>query len=464
MKDMLRKIPKVDSILRNEMWRELRHYPEDLAKTHLREVLGEVRDTIKAGKTDPFPDADAIIAETARRTARTLSPALRRVINGTGVVIHTNLGRAPLAPSAIDRLLAVASGYSNLEYNLEKGERGDRHTHSVSLLTRLTGAESAVVVNNNAAAVLLVLNTLAEGKEVIIGRGELVEIGGSFRIPEVMKKSGAVLREVGTTNRTFTDDYERAINENTGLIMKAHTSNYRIKGFVHEATSDELSALATRYKIPFYFDAGSGLFFALGGGIDDSSEPVLIDEAGKGIDVISFSGDKLLGGPQAGIILGKKETIGSIKKNPLTRALRPDKFTLAAFEATLLLYLDPKAARQDIPILRMLSLDEETLKKKARRIARALRRGDADAEVQAIPLYSEVGGGSFPDVYIPSFGVALRPSRISVDALDRNLRSLDVPVIGRIEKERFLIDMRTIQDGDEHDLASGLRIALTDGR
>jgi L-seryl-tRNA(Ser) seleniumtransferase len=464
MKDMLRKIPKVDNILRNERWSELRQYPEDLAKTHLREVLEEVRDAIKAGRTDALSGADAIIDETARRTARTLSPALRRVINGTGVVIHTNLGRAPLALSAIDRLLAVASGYSNLEYNLEKGERGDRHTHSVSLLARLTGAESAVVVNNNAAAVLLVLNTLAEGKEVVIGRGELVEIGGSFRIPEVMKKSGAVLREVGTTNRTFAEDYEQAINENTGLIMKVHTSNYRIKGFVHEATSDELSALAKRYKIPFYFDAGSGLFFAVGSGLDDASEPVLVEEAGKGIEVISFSGDKLLGGPQAGIILGKKEIIGPIKKNPLTRALRPDKFTLAALEATLRLYLDPRAASQEIPALRMLSLDEETLRKRARRVARALRRESADAEIQVIALYSEVGGGSFPDVYIPSYGLALRPSRISVDALDRNLRSLDVPVIGRIEKERFLIDMRTIQGGDERDLTSGLSAALRNGR
>jgi L-seryl-tRNA(Ser) seleniumtransferase len=463
MKDILRKIPKVDNILKDERWQELESYPQDLAKAHLRDVLEGLRDSMKAGTVDAPPAAGDIIDETIKRTTRTLSPALKRVINAAGVIIHTNLGRAPLAPSAISRLVAVASGYSNLEYSLEKGERGDRYTHSVSLLTRLSGCESALVVNNNAAAVLLILNTFADGKEVVISRGELVEIGGSFRIPDVMKKSGATLREVGTTNRTFAEDYTQAINENTGLIMKAHTSNYRIRGFVHEATSDDLSALAKARKVPFYFDTGSGLFSSLG--IDvGSSEPTVVDEAAKGIDVISFSGDKLLGGPQAGIILGKREFLSAMKKNPLTRALRPDKFTLAVLEATLLLYLDPPRARQEIPILRMLSLSAESLKKRASRIDRLLRKEGIGADVKVVALYSEVGGGSLPDVYIPSWGLALQPSRISVDVLDRDLRSLDVPVIGRIEKDRFLIDMRTVQEGDEQDLISGLRRVLPDGR
>ncbi len=465
MNDALRKIPKVDALLRHEKWRELRQYPEELAKHHLREVLEEVRDSIRAGKvlSDAELTVETLIAETARRAALTVSPALKRVINGTGVVIHTNLGRAPLAPSAIARLVAAASGYTNLEYDLEKGERGDRYSHSVALLTRLTGVENALVVNNNAAAVLLVLNTLAEGREVIISRGELVEIGGSFRIPEVMKKSGAILREVGTTNRTFTEDYERAITENSALIMKAHTSNYRIRGFVHEVTSEELVTLAASRNIPFYFDAGSGLFSPLDGTFE-SSEPLIPAETAKGVDIISFSGDKLLGGPQAGIILGKRDLVRTIKKNPLTRALRPDKFTLAALEATLLLYLDASKAKEEIPTLHMMFLNGNTVKKRAARIAALLRRGDVAARIEVTPLYSEVGGGSLPDVQIPSWGLAVHPSRISTSGLDRKLRSLGVPIIGRIEKERFLIDMRTIQEADEQDLVAELRETLQDGR
>jgi L-seryl-tRNA(Ser) seleniumtransferase len=463
MKDILRRIPKVDNVLRHKRWQDLAMYPESLAKNLLREILEELREGIKAGRIEAAPAPDAIIEETRRRAERTLSPGLKRVINGTGVVIHTNLGRAPLASSAIARIVAVAAGYSNLEYHLERGERGDRHGHAAALITRLTGAESALVVNNNAAAVLLVLNSVAEGKEVIISRGELVEIGGSFRIPEVMKKSGAVLREVGTTNRTFVEDYERAISENTGLIMKAHTSNYRIRGFVHEVTSDDLAALGKAHGIPFYFDAGSGLFSILNGGLD-SSEPVIQSEAGKGIDLISFSGDKLLGGPQAGIILGREELVRMARKNPLTRALRPDKFTLAALEATLLLYLDPPTARNEISTLRMLSLDGDILKRRASRLARQLKRGRIAADIHVVGLYSEVGGGSLPDVQIPSWGLALQPSLMSVSVLDYGLRSLVTPVIGRIEKERFLIDVRTIQEGDERDLVSGLREVLQDGR
>jgi L-seryl-tRNA(Ser) seleniumtransferase len=404
-----------------------------------------------------------IIAETKRRTAESVSPALKRVINGTGVIIHTNLGRSPLAGSAIARLTAIASGYSNLEYDLEEGSRGDRHEHCLSLLRKLTGAEGALVVNNNAAAVLLTLNTLADGREVIIGRGELIEIGGSFRIPEVMQKSGALLREVGTTNRTFLQDYERAIGEKTGLIMKAHTSNYRIKGFVHEATTKELADLAAAHSIPFYFDAGSGLFSSLG---DNAgfSEPFIADEAKKGIGIISFSGDKLLGGPQAGIIIGETELVRAMKKNPLTRALRPDKFTLAALEATLLLYLDPDRARREIPVLQMFHQDEGALRKRAGRVARILRKSSPGVRVEVARMYSEVGGGSLPDVRIPSYGLSLQPSLVTVERFEQAMRALNIPVIGRIEKGRFLIDMRTIQARDEGELISGIETALVDGR
>jgi L-seryl-tRNA(Ser) seleniumtransferase len=455
-------MPKVDRILTHDKWRELRPYPEELAKEYLREILNEQRQQIKAGTIKAAPSAEFIIEETARRTAEALAPALKRVINATGVVIHTNLGRAPLAPSAIARLITVASGYSNLEYDLEMGKRGDRYVHCVSLLKRLTHAENALVVNNNAAAVLLVLNTLAEGREVVISRGELIEIGGSFRIPEVMKKSGALLREVGTTNRTFVRDYEEAINENTGLIMKAHTSNYRIRGFTHEVTSPELSALAAAHRCLYYFDAGSGLLSPSVNGFDPT-EPSVLEETARGIDVISFSGDKLLGGPQAGIILGRGDLVKALKRNPLTRALRPDKFTLVALEETLRLYLARSAARRDVPILRMLFVEEGLLKKRAEAILRTLRRRKIAAVVKIVPLQSEVGGGSLPDIYLPSWGLSFLPSNQSVDALDRALRSRDVPVIGRIEKDRLLIDVRTLQKGDERDLVAGLSEVLRDG-
>ena len=259
MKNALRKIPKVDDILKDERWEALAAYPAGVAKDALRDVLEALRAAILSGAATSVPEAGAIIEEAGKRAAKSLAPALKRVINGTGVVIHTNLGRIPLAASVIDRVTAAASGYSNLEYNLEAGARGDRHEHCLSILSRLTGAEGALIVNNNAAAVLLALNTLAEGREVIISRGELIEIGGSFRIPEVMRKSGAILREVGTTNRTFLEDYEQAIGPNTGLIMKAHTSNYRIKGFVHEVASEELTGLARGKDVPFFYDIGSGL-------------------------------------------------------------------------------------------------------------------------------------------------------------------------------------------------------------
>ncbi len=265
-----------------------------------------LRAAIRAGTATVVPERGGHHRGDEEAGGKSLAPELKRVINGTGVVIHTNLGRIPLAESVIDRVTAAASGYSNLEYNLEAGTRGDRYQHCLSILSRLTGAEGALIVNNNAAAVLLALNTLAEGREVIISRGELIEIGGSFRIPEVMRKSGAILREVGTTNRTFLEDYERAIGPNTGLIMKAHTSNYRIKGFVHEVTSEELTGLSRGVNVPFFYDIGSGLFSPLGNGVPDSGEPTVSGEMKKGVGIISFSGDKLLGGPQAGIIRGPK--------------------------------------------------------------------------------------------------------------------------------------------------------------
>jgi L-seryl-tRNA(Ser) seleniumtransferase len=462
MKDLLRKIPKVDDLLKHAAWKALSRYPAPLAKDRLREVLDRLRAAVTAGSVKEIPPAESIIGEAERRTAQFMSPTLKKVVNGTGVIIHTNLGRSPLAASAVARLAAVASGYSNLEYDLAEGGRGDRYSHCLSLLLRLTGAESALIVNNNAAAVLLTLNTLALGREVIISRGELIEIGGAFRIPEVMERSGAILREVGTTNRTFIEDYEQAAGERTALIMKAHTSNYRIRGFVHEATSAELAGLAASRSIPFYFDAGSGLI-SDPGAFTGTGEPRVPEEAHRA-DVISFSGDKLLGGPQAGILLGKAHLIEAMKRNPLTRALRPDKFTLAAMEATLLLHLDSERAGREIPVLRMLHEDAAAVRRRAVRIVRRVKKAAPGVAVEVVKLSSEVGGGSLPDVAIPSWGISFLPARFSVERLERAMRELDVPVIGRIEKGRFLIDARTVQEEDETYLPLAVAQALRDGR
>ncbi len=461
MNNLLRTIPKVDDILKDPRWAELAAYPAEVAKSHLRDVLAGLRASIREGKASEGPSLAAIIAETKARTEQSLQPTLKKVINGTGVIIHTNLGRAPLAASAIERLLAVAAGYSNLEYRLAEGKRGDRHEHCLALLKRLTGAEGALVVNNNAAAVLLALNTLAEGREVVISRGELIEIGGSFRIPEIMAKSGAILKEVGTTNRTFKEDYERNVSERTGLIMKAHTSNYRIRGFVHETTSGELAGLAAAANVPFYFDAGSGLL--AGSGSYAADEPLVLEET-RIADVVSFSGDKLLGGPQAGILLGRASLISAMKKNPLTRALRPDKFTLAALEATLQLYLDREKARREIPVLHMLYQSPTELKRRASKVAAAMRRSAPAAGIEVVKLDSEMGGGSLPEVAIPSYGLSVSSSNLPAEKIEQRMRSLDIPVVGRIEKGRFLIDMRTVRQGDEACLIAAIQTALGDGR
>lgn len=458
--NLLRQIPKVDSILESSGWMSLvSACPESIAKDVLREHLDSLRDAIKEGRVVSVPSVDEIVTAVGISAAAIIEPGLKRVINATGVIIHTNLGRSILASRAINAILGVAMGYSNLEYDIEKGMRGSRYDHCRSILRRLTGAEEALVVNNNAGAVFLILNTLAEGKEVIIARGELIEIGGSFRIPDVMKKSGAALKEVGTTNRTYIADYERAIGDNTGLIMKAHTSNYRIRGFTHEASSEELVELGKRYNIPTYFDTGSGLFYNLEG-LGVSGEPLIPDELRKGFDVISFSGDKLLGAPQAGIVIGKKDCLDAMKANPMTRALRPDKFTLAGLEATLLLCLDADSAASGIPTIRMILEEKEVLAKRARRIASRLRKKCPDAGVSIVDVDSEVGGGSFPDMVIPSVGVALKPRTMTIDALEAKLRHLPLPVIARIEKEKLILDIRTVLAEDEGDLAAAVARAL----
>jgi L-seryl-tRNA(Ser) seleniumtransferase len=375
-----------------------------------------------------------------------LQPNLRRVINGTGVVIHTNLGRSVLSPKTTDRLIQAGGYYSNLEFDLETGKRGSRYSLVEELICYLTGAEAALVVNNNAAAVLICLDTLAKDREVIVSRGQLVEIGGSFRIPEVMAKSGARLIEVGATNRTHLYDYERAISERTALLLRVHTSNFRIIGFTSEVSAADMVTLAKENGLATMEDLGSGSL------VDFSrfgfpKEPTVQEIVEAGVDVITFSGDKLLGGPQAGIIVGKHEVIARIKKNPLNRALRIDKFTLSSLESVLREYLDFDKALKNIPTLAMLTIATADLKKRAQRIMRQLTKVlDGRCRVKIVPTVSRVGGGALPEFSIASWAIDLEPAAIRLNTFEKNLRHLPIPIICRIENDRFLLDVRTIQD------------------
>jgi len=389
-----------------------------------------------------------------------VEPRLRRLINATGVVIHTNLGRSPLHPSALQHMIDIAKNYSNLEYDLDRGERGNRYTHVEGILCRLSGAESALVVNNNAGAVLLVLNTIAEGREVIISRGELVEIGGAFRIPDVMRRSGALLREVGTTNRTYLSDYQKAISSQTALLLKVHTSNFRVMGFTSDVSLQELVQLGRQHDLPVMNDLGSGCFVDLSQyGLE--KEPPVQEAIKTDVDVVTFSGDKLLGGPQAGIILGKKNWLDLIKSNPLTRALRIDKLTLAALESTLLLYLDEKRVMEEIPTLRMLSLDTVQLKRRGKRLLRRLSgRVVQETQLTLREDVSQVGGGALPLQELPTMVLAVKPLNVSVNKLEEDLRKGEPPIISRISKDELILDMRTVLDEEILLLAAGIEKAL----
>ena len=381
--------------------------------------------------------------------------SLRPVINATGIVLHTNLGRAKLSDAAVKAIQSVAQDYNTLEYNLEKGSRGSRYAHVEKLISKLTGAEDAMVVNNNAAAVMLVLSTMAKGKEVVVSRGELVEIGGAFRVPEIMAQSGGTLVEVGTTNKTHPSDYVKAVSENTGAFLKVHTSNFKIMGFFEEVSLDEMVTLGHERNIPVIYDLGSGAMVRLEDyGILD--EPNVLDAMKSGADVISFSGDKLMGGPQAGIIIGKKKYIDMMKKNQLTRALRIDKFTAAALEMVLMEYLSEETAVQNIPVLRMIAIPLDEIEKEAGYFARILRRTGMDAKIQVVSCESQIGGGSLPLERMESRAVSIQPNGMSVAEMEEKMRHLEIPIIPRTVNDSICLDVRTIERKDYKMIASEL--------
>jgi L-seryl-tRNA(Ser) seleniumtransferase len=452
-KALLRNLPKIDELMHILEKKALcAEAPKEVVRGACRKVVEHWRLRIMDLKQDAgtlrLPTLDNVAQEAANIIEGLHRYHLRRVVNATGIILHTNLGRSPLCPEALARLLEVGAGYSNLEYDLERGQRGFRYDHVRELLCTLSGAEDALVVNNNAAAVLLVLNTLAEGKEAIVSRGELIEIGGEFRIPEIMEKSGAQLREVGTTNRTHLSDYEKALGEMTGLILKVHTSNYRIVGFTEEVELPALAALGKRSGIPVMNDLGSGCFVELDRyGLE--REPTVRDALQTGADVVTFSGDKLLGGPQAGVILGGREILGRIKRNPLNRAVRIDKFTLAALEATMMHYLRPDEAMSNLRVLRALSEPLTSVKRRAGRLLAQLRKLDLEGMTFSLKAgVSLTGGGALPTQEIPTCVVSIKPTSLSPDFLEQRLRNLAIPIVARISDDELLIDLRTVDAGE----------------
>jgi L-seryl-tRNA(Ser) seleniumtransferase len=468
---LLARLPKIDAVLGRDDVRAL-DVPRHALVQAVRELVDEQRQRILAGDApEALADVPAPATRDIEQRARALArPSLRPVINATGVVVHTNLGRAPLGQAAIEHLCAIAGGYSNLEYDLDAGSRGSRHGHVTAALRALTGAEDAVVVNNNAAAVMLALAALASGREVIVSRGELVEIGGSFRIPDVMRTSGAELVEVGTTNKTRLSDYEQAVRERTGLLLKVHRSNFAIIGFTEEVEAAELAALGRRAGIPTMVDLGSGLLLEpaelVAMGLPAEPTPRAVIAAG--IDVVCFSGDKLLGGPQAGIVCGSARVIARLRTHPLMRALRPDKLTLAALDATLAAYRDRRGPDPaDVPALAMLGETEASVRRRAEAALAGVRallagtQGAPRAEVSLASCESAVGGGAMPTARLPSWGLALAPvSGARATDFELALRRSDPPVIARILDDRVVLDMRTVLPRDTEALLAAVAAAV----
>jgi L-seryl-tRNA(Ser) seleniumtransferase len=451
-----RVVPSIDELRRRSAVRALEaEFGADATVDALRAAAADLRTAIAGGDQRITDDTatERIEGAAALHLRAAFRSSLQPVINATGVVIHTNLGRAPLAPSALERIAQVARGYASLEYDLGRGTRGRRDIHAERLLCRLTGADAAVVVNNNAAATLIVLAALAAGREVIVSRGELVEIGGGFRVPDVMAQSGAVLREVGTTNKTRAADYAAAIGEKTALILRVHPSNFRIEGFTERPKLTEIIAVGKKFNIPVAEDLGSGLLVP--GTLDD--EPTVAASVDAGLDVCCFSGDKLLGGPQAGIIVGTTAVVGQIRKHPLMRALRVDKLTYAALEATLTEYAAGRAAAT-VPVARMLTATADAIRERAIAVAASIG-GLAGWRTAILEGRSAIGGGSAPGVELPTWLVAIEKDGASADALEEQLRGLTPPVIARIDRDRVVLDLRTVfaeQDAELTSLFAGL--------
>lgn len=444
-----RVIPAIEILRQRETVRDMeaRHGGDAVVRA-LRDGAGQLRAQIGAGDGPPDSEAAARVIEALAEAALALHArgSLRPVINATGVVIHTNLGRAPIAAAAIERVAAIAAGYSNLEYDVAEGERGSRTVHAESLLTSLTGAEAAIVVNNNAAATVLILTGLAAGREVVISRGELVEIGGGFRVPDVMRQSGAVLREVGTTNRTRVNDYVAAVSTSTAMFLRVHPSNFRIEGFTERPSLEDLIAAARSMKVPVVEDIGSGCL------VDDlAGEPSVQSSIAAGVDLICFSGDKLLGGPQAGIIAGRQELVDRLRKHPLMRALRVDKITLAILEATLAEYSAGRAATT-VPVQRMLHLSPEAIEARTQALGATL--ATCGWTVAMISGSSAVGGGSAPGVQLPTVLLSIERAGQSATTTEQWLRALDPPVVARIEHDRVVLDLRTVLPEQDELLAT----------
>jgi len=442
--ELLRSLPQIDTVLRAARDNPaLSDYSDERITVVARAVIDDVRKAILEERADTrsVPTVDNVVTEIIRCLAEMSVHSLRPVINGTGIILHTNLGRAPMAESVADHVRAVAMEYSTLEYDLTAGGRGSRHSHVEQLLCDLTGAESCMVVNNNAAAVMLALAALCHGREVIVSRGEQVEVGGSFRIPDVMVQSGAILREVGSTNKTKIRDYKRAISPNAAALLKVHTSNYRVVGFTEEVTLPQLVELGKSHDVPTIYDLGSGAFdskFSFG-------EPTILQAVASGADVVCFSGDKLLGGSQAGIILGTTAVIAAMKSHPLARANRIDKLSLAALEATLRLYMDSEKSVGRIPTLSMLAESVDIIKQRAQSLL-AMVDGSMKLNFTIVETQVEVGGGSLPGVVLPSIALGITSDVLSSNQIERHMRGWKIPIIGRISQDTYLIDMRCVQE------------------
>ena len=458
MSTLLRQLPQVDALLGSSSMASLvKAYSRQEVADTLRTALHTLRSDLKAGRLNQLPDfeSEAFTKSLAEKIESERQPNLRPAINATGIIIHTNLGRARLAPEALAAMQAVGAGHSNLELDLDTGRRGSRHAHVERLICELTGAEAALVVNNCAAAVLLSLMATAQGRKVVASRGELIEIGGAFRLPDVIQQSGAILKEVGATNKTRAKDYAEAIDPDTAVLLKSHTSNYQIVGFTHAPGREELAALAHATGTILMEDLGSGVLVDLSPyGL--LNEPVVSDVLTSGVDIVMFSGDKLLGGPQCGIIAGRAELIRSLKTHPLSRAVRIDKLSLAALEATLRLYRAPHDPFCSVPVLRAISQSIEDVRARAERLAAALLAAGFE-DVSSLPSEAFVGGGSLPQQHLKSHAVSIAVSSFTPDALAAALRMARTPVIGMIRDDRFLMDVRTVTDGEVTGIVDAFR-------